>query len=125
MRYTLLLHYPEMAPDALGVDGQEAGERAFDAYAAALEQAGVLIAAEVLRHSDSTTTVRRRGGELQVQDGPYADTKEQLAGSFVIEVPSRDAAVRWAGAAPLIEHGWVEVRPGLVHFADGGWRANE
>lgn len=124
MRYTLLLHYPEMTPEALGPEAQAEGERAFDAYAAALAEAEVLVAAEVLAQSDATTTVRRRDGALQVQHGPYADTVEQLAGTFVIDVPDRDTAVRWAGACPLVEFGWVEVRPGMVHYADGAWRRN-
>jgi hypothetical protein len=124
MRYTLLLHYPEMSPEELGPEGREHGQRAFAAYADALSDAGVLLSAEVLQQSASTTTVTRRGGRLHIQDGPYADSKEQLGGSFVIEVPDLDAALGWARQAPSVEWGAVEVRPGAVFYADGSWRPN-
>jgi len=61
--------------------------RAFQAYAKALDDAGVLASAEVLQQSNATTTVTLASGELVVQDGPFADTKEQLGGTFVIDVP--------------------------------------
>ena len=124
MRYTLLLHYPEMSPEELGPEGQEYGQRAFAAYADALSAAGVLLSAEVLQPSPSTTTVRHRDGRLQIQDGPFADTKDQLGGSFVIDVPDLDAALGWAQQAPSVEWGAVEVRPGAVFYADGAWRPN-
>ena len=124
MRYTLLLHYPEMTPEALGAEALEEGQRAFNSYAAALDAAGVLVSAEVLQPSVSTTTVRLVDGGLQVQDGPFADTKEQLGGTFVIDVPDLDAALAWAAKAPSVAWGTVEVRPGAVFYADGAWRPN-
>ena len=124
MRFTLLLHYAEPEPGQLSPQAQAEAQDAFAAYAATLAQAEVLIAAEVLQPSGATTTVRRRDGVLQVQDGPYADTAEQLAGTFVIDVAGRDDAIRWAGEVPLVEHGWVEVRPGAVRYVDGAWRAS-
>jgi hypothetical protein len=84
MRYTLLLHYPEMTADELGDEALTEGMAAFDAYAKALEAAGVLRSAEVLAPSSATTTISRKTGELLVQDGPFAETKEQLGGTFVI-----------------------------------------
>ena len=74
MRYTLLLHFPEASEESLGEEMIAEGQRAFASYAATLHQAGVLIAAEVLQRSDSTTTLRMVDGDLQVQDGPFADT---------------------------------------------------
>ena len=99
MRYTLLLHYPEMNAADLGPEALAEGMREFDEYAKALDAAGVLQSAEVLQPSSATTTVRG-GDELRVQDGPYADTKEQLGGTFVIEVDDLDAGDR-AGRARL------------------------
>ena len=84
MRYTLLLHYPERTAEELGPEALAEGMRAFQAYAKALDDAGVLVSAEVLQQSNATTTVTHIGGELVVQEGPFADTKEQLGGSFVI-----------------------------------------
>ncbi|MFC8191605.1 YciI family protein [Cellulomonas sp. NPDC057328] len=124
MRYTLLLHYPEMSPEELGPEGQEHGQRAFGAYAATLHAAGVLVSGEVLQPSVATTTVRSVDGALRVQDGPFADTKEQLGGTFVIDVPDLDAALAWARQAPSVEWGPVEVRPGAVHVVDGSWTPN-
>ena len=124
MRYTLLLHYPEETDESLGPEAMEAGMRAFAAYAAALHGAGVLIAAEVLRPSESTTTVTMDDGVLRVQDGPFADTKEQLGGTFVIDVPDLDAAISWASQAPPVEWGAVEIRPGATYTRDGVWVVN-
>ena len=124
MRYSLLLHYPEQTPESIGADVIEEGQRAFVSYAVALDAAGVLISAEVLQPSGSTTTVRVVDGATRVQDGPFADTKEQLGGTFVIDVPDLDAALEWAGRAPSVAWGSVEVRPGAVYYADGAWRPN-
>jgi hypothetical protein len=121
MRYTLLLHYPEMSPEELGPEGLEAGQQAFRAYAAALHDAGVLIAGEVLQPSTATTTVTAASGQLSIQDGPYAATKEQLGGTFVIDVPDLDAALAWAEKAPAVPWGAVEVRPTATHVVDGQW----
>ena len=115
MRYTLLLHYPEMSPESLGAEGMAEGERAFQSYAAALDAAGVLISAEVLQPSVSTTTVRLVDGGVQVQDGPFADTKEQLGGTFVIDVPDLDAALEWGRRSARAIGLPIEVRP--FHWA--------
>lgn len=124
MRYTLLLHYPENDADSLGAEAIEEGKRAFASYAAVLQQAGVLIGAEVLQHSANSTTLTMLDGRLQVQDGPFADTKEQLGGTFVIDVADLDAAIRWAERAPSIHWGAVEIRPGATHTVDGEWTPN-
>jgi hypothetical protein len=124
MHYTLLLHFPEADEESLGDEMIAEGQRAFASYAATLHQAGVLIAAEVLQRSGSTTTLRMVDGDLQVQDGPFADTKEQLAGTFVLDLPDLDAAIDWARKAPSIEWGAVEIRPGATYTVDGVWTAN-
>lgn len=121
MRYTLLLHYPEMTAADAGDEGWAEGMRAFDEYAKALETAGVLRSAEVLQPSTATTTVRAGDDGLRVQDGPFADSKEQLGGTFVIDVPDLDAAIAWAGRAPSVAWGAIEVRPTATRFADGEW----
>lgn len=122
MRYTLLLHYPEMTAEEIGPEALAEGMRAFQAYARALDDAGVLASAEVLQRSDATTTVTRAGGELVVRDGPFADTKEQLGGTFVIDVPDLDAAIGWASQAPSAAWGHVEIRPTATRYLDGSWQ---
>jgi hypothetical protein len=121
MRYTLLLHYPEMSAADLGEEALAEGMRAFDEYAKALDSAGVLLSAEVLAPSTATTTITLASGDLVVQDGPFADTKEQLGGTFVIDVADLDAALTWAGKAPSAQYGHVEIRPGATHFENGAW----
>jgi hypothetical protein len=122
MRYTLLLYYPEPTADELGPKAITEGRRAFQAYAKSLEDAGVLASAEVLQQSNATTTVALASGELVVQDGPFADTKEQLGGTFVIEVPDLDDAIEWARKAPSVSWGHVEIRPTATRYVDGSWQ---
>jgi hypothetical protein len=118
------MHYAEPVEGALGDDELAAGMEALSAYAAALEQAGVLIAAEVLKPSSSTTTLTAGDGAVQVHDGPFADTKEQLAGIVVIDVPDLDAAIAWARDAPPVSWGAVEIRPGATFTVAGRWVPN-
>ncbi len=121
MRYTLLLHYPEMTAEELGEEALREGMAAFDAYAKALDDAGVLLSAEVLAPSSATTTISRKSGDLLIQDGPFADTKEQLGGTIVIDVPDLDAALAWAEKAPPAMYGAVEIRPTATRYVDGAW----
>ena len=121
MRYTLLLHYPELTEDELDPEEMEAGMRAFQAYAESLADAGVLVSAEVLQPSEKTTTLAIRNGEVRIQDGPFADSKEQLAGTFVLDVPDLDAALAWAEKCPAAQWGTVEIRPTAVHFVERTW----
>jgi hypothetical protein len=83
----------------------------YAAYTKALTEAGVMVGGNALKLPDTATTVRLRKGERLVQDGPYADTKEQLGGYYVIDVPDLDAALSWAARCPAASMGAVEVRP--------------
>lgn len=123
MRYSLLIHYSESGGAEAGAEAVQEAMAAFDLYAKSLESAGVLIAADVLQPVASSTTVTMRSGILQVQDGPFADTKEQLGGVFLIDVPDLDAALAWAEECPAPQWGTVEIRPTGVYFADGEWNA--
>ena len=71
----------------------------------------MLAASNRLQPSSAATTVRVADGKPQVLDGPYADTKEQLGGYYLIDVPDLDAAIAWAARCPAAGHGVVEVRP--------------
>lgn len=83
------------------------------AYMAAMAQAGIIVKGDGLQGPHTATTVRVRDGRRIVQDGPYADAKEQLGGYFVIEVPDLDTALDWAARAPSALSASVEVRPVL------------
>ncbi|RBP62229.1 hypothetical protein DFO66_11645 [Brevibacterium sanguinis] len=123
MRYTLLMHYPEPKEGELELPPEAIAEAQtqMSAYVTALHQAGVLLSAEVLSPSPLTTTLTMDGGAVQVKDGPFADTKEQLGGTFVIDVDDLDAAIEWARQAPPLQWGAVEIRPGATHVEDGQW----
>ncbi|WP_315791198.1 YciI family protein [Fischerella sp. JS2] len=84
---------------------------AFAAYTQALSEAGVLIMATGLQPTRTATTVRNHNGQRAVQDGPFADTKEQLGGIVVIDVPDLDTALEWAARNPAAGLAGVEVRP--------------
>lgn len=90
---------------------QRQGEAAYAAYAEALEKAGILKGSNRLKSSTAATTVRIVDGKSQVLDGPYADSKEQIGGYFLIDVSDLDAAMSWAARCPAASHGVVEVRP--------------
>ena len=83
-------------------------------YLAALAEAGVLRGAGGLHPPTTATTLRLRDGQRLLQDGPFADTKEQLGGYFVLELPDLDAALSWAARCPSAVTGSVEVRPQLA-----------
>ncbi len=122
MHYSLLLHNPEPAEGELDPAMVAAFMAAFSKYANALDEAGVLVSAEVLQPSSAATTVTLRHGSLQVQDGPFADTKEKLAGIFIVDVPDLDAALGWAQQCPGAQYGVIEVRPAAVVYRDGKWQ---
>jgi hypothetical protein len=121
MRYALLIHYPQPSVSTLSADEIKAGMAAFQAYAKALDDAGVLLSAEVLQTIGSATSLSMKQGKLQVQDGPFADTKEAFAGIFMVNVADLDAAIAWAEKCPAAQWGTVEIRPSAVRFEAGSW----
>jgi hypothetical protein len=121
MRYALLMHYREPGEGEISEEAVEEAKEAFGAYGRALEAAGVLLSADVLQPSAAATTVTRREGGLRVQDGPFAETKEALAGIFLLELPGLDAATGWAEKCPGAQWGVIEVRPIATAFVNGAW----
>ena len=81
------------------------------AYAEAMKKAGIYVTGNRLRSVASATSVRVVDGKTRVVDGPYAETKEQLGGFHVIDVPDLDTALAWAARCPSAGRGVVEVRP--------------
>lgn len=111
MQYLLMLYSDESGWDALSEKEQEEGVAAYTAYTQALAQAGALVGGNRLRPADTATRVSVADGKTQVLDGPYADSKEQLGGYYLIEAADLDAALAWAARCPGAHHGTVEVRP--------------
>jgi hypothetical protein len=111
MQYLLMLYVDETGWTKLSKAQQEQGAAAYTAYTQALKQAGALVGANRLQPTRVATTVRETNGKTQVLDGPYAESKEQLGGYYLIDVPDLDAALSWAARCPATNHGAVEVRP--------------
>jgi hypothetical protein len=84
---------------------------AWRAYHKALVGAGVYVGGAPLQDVGTATTVRLEDGRPRVQDGPFAETKEQLGGFMILELPSLDAALEWAARCPAAASGAIEVRP--------------
>jgi hypothetical protein len=111
MQYILMLYAQESGWSKLTEAEQQQAMGAYMAYTEALKNAGVLAGVNRLQPTSTATTVRVADGKSQVLDGPYADSKEQLGGYYIIDVPDLDAAVSWAARCPGASHGIVEVRP--------------
>lgn len=86
---------------------------AWSNYSKAIAEAGIMRGGAGLQTPDMATVVSLKNGKRHVQDEPYAETKEQLGGFFVIEVPNLDAALEWAAKSPSMARGKIEVRPVL------------
>jgi hypothetical protein len=111
MKYILMAYVDETAWPKMTKAEQEQGVAAYMAYTEALTKAGVMAGSSRLQPSSAATTVRTVDGKAQVLDGPYIDSKEQLGGYFIVDVPDLDAAISWAARCPASAHGVVEVRP--------------
>lgn len=102
------------SPEAFAARKSEGTDRytgAWRAYHKALLESGVFVAGDPLEVLETGTAIRIKEGERGVQDGPFADTKEQLGGFTVLELASLDAALEWAARCPAASFGAVEVRP--------------
>jgi hypothetical protein len=110
MRYLLLLHVEEGGWARLTPAEQAEGMATYASYNAALGAAGALIATGRLAPSAGALAIRTIGGRLVTMDGPFAETKEQIGGYYLIEAPDLDAALAWARRCPAAGHGTVEVR---------------
>lgn len=121
MRFTLFFHWPEASAEDVGEDDWREAATAFQDYAATLDEAGVLLSAEVLQPTSTSTTLVPAKSGIRVQDGPYADTKGRLGGTILITVPDLDSALAWAERCPWTQWGPVEIRPSAVRLADGTW----
>ena len=118
MKYIMLVHQTQEHFDRRD---DTAALAAGKAYGEALQAAGVFIGGAGLGSLQAATTVSVRDGKRQVHDGPYAETKEFLAGFGIIDVPNLDAALEWAARHPAAAHSSIEVRPLLgSYFAAGG-----
>jgi hypothetical protein len=111
MKYTYLLYSDESAFASVTPEQMQAMQGAFEAYTKSLIEAGVFVGTDWLKPSMAATTVTLRGGTRRIQDGPFTNTKEQLGGYYVVNVPDLDTAIQWAEKCPLAAMGIIEIRP--------------
>jgi hypothetical protein len=111
VQYMALIYAEESGWDDLSEDERQAAYARYGALANDATEAGVMTAGNELASVRDATTVRVRGDETLVTDGPYADVKEALGGYFVFECDSMDDALDWAASIPAAEYGAIEVRP--------------
>lgn len=113
MKYALLVHLPR---ESFESRDEQAALAAGKAYVEALQAAGVFICGGGLAGPQKSATVSVRDGKRQVHDGPYAETKEFLAGFGIIDVPNLEAALEWAARHPAAGRSAVEVQPLLGSY---------
>jgi hypothetical protein len=118
MQYLLLIYgdehgFESATPEDMGKMMQEYAD-----YTQWLRDSGAFVAGEALQPTDHATTVRVRDGETMTTDGPFAETKEQLGGFYLIEADDLDQAIAAAAKLPGSRHGSVEVRP-IAAYPEG------
>ena len=111
MRYMLMIYADEKAGDTIPPDQMRQWMEKMYAYQEALEKAGAFVDTVGLARSYEATTVNLDNGEMSVKDGPYADTREQLGGFYIIEASDMAEAQKWAAQCPGAIWGHIEVRP--------------
>lgn len=111
MQYLLMIYANETALQNAPKEASSQMMAAYMAYTEAMKKAGVLVGSNRLRPTSDATTVRVPSGKRTVLNGPFAETKEQLGGYYLIEAPDLDAALSWAERCPGAQHGAIEVRP--------------
>jgi hypothetical protein len=112
MKYMMMFAEPEPHIQKRRSAEAPAYWAAWSAFAKALNESGLVVEGNALQEKTTATTVRFVNGKRVVQDGPFADAKEQLAGYFILEAPSLDPVLEWAAKVPGVDTGTlVEIRP--------------
>jgi hypothetical protein len=118
VQYMLLIYGDESGWDSMSDEDRGRVMKDYQDYTEELRSSGAMIAGDALQPTSNATTVRVRGDDQLVTDGPFAETKEQLGGYYLIEAGSLDEATEWAAKLPGSRHGAVEIRP-VVVFPEG------
>jgi hypothetical protein len=117
MQYMLLIYGDESTWAMFSPEEQAAEFQKYDEYTKWLQEKGWMRAGEPLQPSATTTQVRVRDGQTLTTDGPFAETKEQLGGYYLLDVADLDEAIKWAHKCPGAKNGRVELRP-IMEFPD-------
>lgn len=116
MKYLLMIYSDEAADLRRPQDEQQREMDQYFAYTEEVQKAGVMVAGEALHPTATATTVRVRDGQLTTTDGPFAETKEQLGGFYLLDCKNLDEAIQWAAKIPHASLGSIEIRP-LIDFS--------
>lgn len=111
MKYMLLIYSDETMGADASAEEMQAVLGQYQAYAGEMAQAGVLLAGEGLHPTSAASTVQRRDGKTLSTHGPFAETREQLGGFYMIDCANLDEAMAWAAKCPTADYGSIEVRP--------------
>ena len=121
MQYMILIYGDEKAFNSIGEEEMGKVYEGYMQYSKELVEAKVFVSAASLKDVSTATTVHVKNGKTVTTDGPFAETKEQLGGYYIVDVPTLDEAVKWAAKCPSAPFGSIEVRPlGIISAADGG-----
>jgi hypothetical protein len=119
VQYLLLIYGDQNGWESMSEEERGQVFQAYGTFTQELEDSGSMVGGNALQPTDTATTVRVRNDETLTTDGPFAETKEQLGGYYLVDVNSIDEALEWASKIPGARHGSVEVRPVMV-FEEGG-----
>lgn len=111
MRYLLMIYSSEEEDAAMTAAEREADMAAYYAYTSEVQEKGLMLGGEALHPTNTATTVRVREGKTMTTDGPFAETKEQLGGYYILECENLDQAIEYAAKIPAAVHGSIEIRP--------------
>jgi hypothetical protein len=114
VQYLLLIYANEAAQAQIPPADREKSFGEWMSYTANLKSANAFVAGDALQPTATATSVRIRNGERMITDGPFAETKEQLGGYYLIEAANLDGALEWALQCPGAKTGTIEVRPIMV-----------
>ena len=114
MQYMALIYDTENNRQKLSPAEQQQMMADYGTFTEEIKKAGVFIAGDALQAADTATTVRIREGQTLTTDGPFAETKEQLGGYYLLECKDLDEALGWAAKIPTVKFGSIEVRPVMV-----------
>ena len=111
MHYLLLIYQNEADHARLSQEELGAEYEAYGAYGEEVQKRGAFLSGEPLMPTNTATTVRVRGGKTLTTDGPFAETKEQLGGYYLLNCKDLDEAIEWAARIPAVTAGSIEIRP--------------
>lgn len=120
MQYMILIYGDEKGFAGMSEEEMQKSYAEWMQYSRDMAQAGVMLGGASLKPVATATTVRVKNGQVATTDGPFAETKEQLGGYYLIEAKTLDEAIKWAGKCPGAPYGSIEVRPlGIISNPDG------